>query len=70
MSSACGWWLGAGAILGGTALLVNSVDFNLDCDANFPLTPPCTDEAAVVGYDGDATITTTCPGVAWTRAMR
>src|SRR5215510_5933673 len=57
--------LGAGAIVGGTALLIKSVDFDLDCNANFPLTPPCTDEGAVVGYGGDSTITTTCAGIAW-----
>jgi len=57
--------LGTGSIQGGTKLTINSMQFNLDCNANFPLTPPCTDEGAIVQYEGDATIATTCPTV-WT----
>src|SRR5262245_61056504 len=55
--------LGTGSIQGGTKLTINSMQFNLDCNANSPLTPPCTDEGAIVQYEGDTTITTTCPTV-------
>ncbi len=57
--------LGTGSIQGGTKLTINSMQFNLDCNANFPLSPPCTDEGAIVQYEGDSTITTTCP-TTWT----
>ena len=53
--------LGTGDILGGTKLTIDQLQFNLDCDSNFPLVPPCTDEGPVVEYEGDATISTTCP---------
>lgn len=56
--------LGTGTILGGTKLTIDSFQLNLDCNSNFQLTPPCTDEGAIMEYEGDATITTTCP-VAW-----
>jgi hypothetical protein len=56
--------LGTGDILGGTELTVEELQFELDCDSSFPLVPPCTDEGPVVEYEGDATITTTCP-VTW-----
>jgi hypothetical protein len=59
--------LGTGSIQGGTKLTISSMQFNLDCNANFPLSPPCTDEGAIVQYEGDATITTTCP-TAWSTA--
>src|SRR5215475_10507777 len=54
----------AGAILGGTKVTMDEIRFDLDCDSNFPLLPPCTDEGAVIEYEGDSTITTTCP-VTW-----
>ena len=58
--------LGTGSIQGGTKLTVNRVRFDLDCNDNFSLGIPCTDEGAVVEYEGDGTITTTCPGAVWT----
>src|SRR5262245_64825069 len=57
--------LGTGSIQGGTKLTINSMQFNLDCNANFPLTPPCTNEGAIVQFEGN--ITTTCP-TAWSTA--
>jgi hypothetical protein len=56
---------GSGDILGGTKIDFTTIQLDLDCDLNFPLTPPCTDAGPVISYDGDATITTTCPGVTW-----
>src|SRR5437762_12006478 len=58
--------LGAGSITTGTPpqLTVNRVRFDLACVANSG-GPPCTPQANVVEYGGDATITTTC-GVTWT----
>src|SRR5206468_2809564 len=43
---------------------VNRLRFDLDCDSNFTLGIPCTDEGMKVEYEGDSTITTTC-GVTW-----
>src|SRR5881296_2397424 len=57
--------LGTGSIQGGTKLNVNRLRFDLDCDSNFTLGIPCTDEGSKVEYEGDSTITTTC-GVTWT----
>src|SRR5207302_11292904 len=57
--------LGTGSIQGGTKLTVNRVRFDLDCNSNFTLGIPCTDEGAIVEYEGDPTITTTCAGVTW-----
>src|SRR5262249_31056791 len=62
--------LGTGSIQGGTKLTIESLQLFLDCNANFPLTPPCKDEGAVIEYEGDGTISTTCadPGpipIAW-----
>jgi hypothetical protein len=56
--------LGTGTIAGGTKLTINSLQHNQDCNANFPLTPPCTDEGAIIQYEGDGTITSDCP-VVW-----
>src|SRR5947208_1638706 len=56
--------LGTGSIQGGTKLTVNRLRFDLDCNSNFALGIPCTDEGAIVEYEGDPTITTTC-GVIW-----
>ena len=55
--------LGAGSINGGTHLSISNLRFGLDCNSNNPLGLPCTDEGLMVEYEGDATITTTCPGV-------
>ena len=57
---------GSGAIDGGTGIIYNKVQFDLDCDTSIPLVPPCTDLGPIIAYAGDSTITTTCPGVAWT----
>src|SRR5262245_59040278 len=56
--------LGSGSIQGGTKLNINRLRFDLDCNANFALGLPCTDETMKVEYEGDGTITTTC-GVVW-----
>src|SRR5262249_22674681 len=50
---------GTGDIQGGTKLTIQSFQFDLDCNANFPLTPPCTDEGAIVQFEDN--ITSTCP---------
>src|SRR5438128_5074 len=57
--------LGTGSIQGGTKLNVNRLRFDLDCNSNFTLGIPCTDEGMIVEYEGDSTITSTC-GVTWT----
>ena len=54
--------LGSGSIFGGTTVDINRVRFELDCDADFPLGIPCTDDGRVVRYQGDHTITNTCTG--------
>ena len=56
---------GSGPIVGGTLIAFSKVQFDLDCDLNFQLQPPCTDAGPVISYNGDASITTDC-GVAWT----
>jgi len=50
---------GTGSIQNGTQMTVNSFQVNLDCNANFPLTPPCTDEGDIVGFE--SIVGTTCP---------
>src|SRR5438128_2711389 len=57
--------LGTGSIQGGTKLTVNRLRFDLDCNSDFTLGIPCTDEGMIVEYEGDSTIATTC-GVTWT----
>src|SRR2546428_12047964 len=52
--------LGTGSIQGGTKLNVNRLRFDLDCNDNFTLGLPCTDEGMIVEYEGDTTITTNC----------
>src|SRR5438093_4736491 len=58
--------IGAGSVTGVTPaeLTVNRIRFDLACVANSGF--PCTGQANVVQYGGDATITTTCAGVSWT----
>jgi len=58
-----GLTLSTGTIQGGTNMTINRLRFQLDCDSNFALGIPCTDDGAVVEYQGDGTITTTCPTV-------
>ena len=53
--------IGAGAISGGTNVTINRLRFELDCDSGGVLGLNCTDDGAVVEYQGDGTITTTCP---------
>jgi hypothetical protein len=55
--------LGTGSITGGTHVTIQKLRFDLDCNDNFPLSLPCTDEGLMVEYEGDGTITSTCPGV-------
>jgi hypothetical protein len=50
---------GTGTIQGGTKLTIQSFQLNLDCNANFPLIPPCVDEGAIVQFEDN--VTTTCP---------
>jgi hypothetical protein len=57
---------GSGPILGGTFILYNKVQFDLDCDTSIPLVPPCQDLGPIISYNGDASITTNCPGITWT----
>ena len=57
---------GTGSIQGGTSLTLERFALDLDCNASFPLTPPCTDEGPLVQYEGDATISSNCPGIVWT----
>ena len=57
--------LGTGSITNGTKLMLSRIRFDMDCNDNFALGVPCTDEGAEVEYEGDGTITTTC-GVTWT----
>jgi hypothetical protein len=52
--------LGTGSINGGTSLTINVLRFDLDCNSNFALGLPCTDEGAFVQYEGDSTISNTC----------
>jgi len=55
--------LGAGEIVGGTALSVRRVRFNLDCDGS-SMGINCSDDGPVVSYQG--ALTTTCPSVTFT----
>src|SRR5262249_31056146 len=52
--------LGTGSVNGGTHLTISKLRFHLDCNSNFPLGLPCTDEGMMVAYVGDSTITNTC----------
>jgi hypothetical protein len=56
---------GTGSIQGGTKLTLTSFQLNLDCNSDFALSPPCVDEGAVIEYEGDASLSTDCPGVAF-----
>src|SRR5438477_11364624 len=62
--------IGTGSIQNGSnstgTFTLNRLRFDLDCNSNFTLGIPCTDEGAIVEYEGDPTITTTCAGVTWT----
>src|SRR5262249_51725899 len=55
--------LGTASIAGGSQVAIQKLRFDLDCDADTPLSLPCTDEGLKVEYEGDGTITSTCPGV-------
>src|SRR5262245_36928186 len=59
--------VGTGTIQLGTHLTVNTLRFGLHCNSDFPLTVNCTEELPPnVEYEGDGTLTTTCPGITWT----
>lgn len=60
--------IGTDGITGGTMnqLTVNRLRYDLDCNANFALGIPCTDQGDVFSYVGDSSISTTCSGVTWT----
>src|SRR5207249_2676527 len=58
--------LGALAVQNGTTFTLNRVRFELDCTNTSTGSVPCTDDGLVIGYNGDATISTTCAGVTWT----
>src|SRR5438105_10367515 len=59
--------LGAGIINGGTQLTLNQVNFDLDCLSGTVGNPSsCSDDGAVVQYEGDGTITTNCGGMSFT----
>jgi hypothetical protein len=53
--------LGASGVRGGSRVTIKRVRYDLDCNANFPLRLPCTDQGDVFTYLGDATIVTDCP---------
>jgi hypothetical protein len=55
--------LGTGSITGGTHVTIQKLRMDLDCNDNFPLALPCTDEGLMVEYEGDGSITSSCPGV-------
>jgi hypothetical protein len=62
---------GAGTIDNGTKLIITSFQHNLDCNADFPLTPDaagpglgCVDEGPIMEYEGDGSIISDCP-VTW-----
>ena len=59
--------LGAGAITGSPPwIVIHAVRFVRDCHSIGTLTPVrCTEAGNLVAYLGDETITTDCPGVAW-----
>ncbi len=54
--------IGSGSIQGGTQITINRTRFELDCNVDFGMGVPCTDDGAVVSYLGN--ITTDC-GVVW-----
>ncbi|MFN8625412.1 MAG: hypothetical protein U0587_05450 [Candidatus Binatia bacterium] len=55
--------IGASTIQGGTQITINQVFFDLDCDVSS--LPGCTDQGAIIRYQGDATITTDCSGISF-----
>jgi hypothetical protein len=57
--------LGTGQIQGGSTMTVHNLRFELDCDSDFALGLNCTDDGAVIEYQGDSTINTNCPATAF-----
>jgi hypothetical protein len=55
--------LRTGSIENGSQIRISRVRYDLDCNANFPLGIPCTDQGDIFSYQGN--INTTC-GVNWT----
>jgi hypothetical protein len=59
--------IGTGPIMPTGNLVINRLRFNLDCtNTTLAAGLGCTDEGLFVEYQGDATITDTCPGVSFT----
>src|SRR5262245_41860651 len=59
--------IGSGPIMPAGNLVINRLRFNLDCtNTTLPAGLGCTDEGLFVEYQGDATITDTCPGLSFT----
>ena len=58
--------IGTGLIGGGTQMKIDRVRFELDCSSAGALGIPCTDDGTLIEYEGDGTITTTCPGTSFT----
>lgn len=58
--------IGTGSITGGTTMKIDRVRFELDCSSSGALGIPCTDDGALIEYQGDGTITTSCPGIVFT----
>src|SRR3989454_662353 len=48
--------LGSGTIAGGTHITLNRIRYELDCNHNFALGVPCTDQGDIMSYKGDASI--------------
>src|SRR5579862_2821726 len=64
--------LGTGSMVGASQMTINRVRYELDCNANFPVGIPCTDQGDIFSYEGDSTIVaggTNCSGVTWTGGM-
>lgn len=57
--------VGSGLVNGGTQLSINRIRFDLACNSGFPLGLGCTSDGGIVEYEGDSTITTTCPSTSW-----
>src|SRR2546422_8866429 len=63
--------LGSGTIGGGSHITLNRVRYELDCNNNFGLGVPCTDQGDIMSYEGDATISSggalpQCSTITWT----
>src|SRR5512146_3085783 len=52
--------LSTASITGGTKVTINRLRFDLDCDSGSALGLGCTDDGAIINYEGDGTINTNC----------